>query len=352
VNVQEIKLTQMTKASGWAAKLPQEFLAEILQELELPVHPDLIQSFEYGADAGIFKLNKDIALIFTADFFTPVVDDPFVFGQIAAANSLSDVYVCGGKPLLAINLICFPKEGIPKEVLKGILKGGLSKIKEAGALLVGGHSVDDPEPKYGLAVLGTVHPEKIITNKNAKDKDLLYLSKPLGLGILITAYKGGLISKESDIYKIMINTMIELNDKIAEVLIELEIKAATDITGFGLLGHALEMAIASKKDLIIYAHRVPYFEKAKDFVEMGIIPEGDYNNLNFCKKHVNFQPNISENEQILLCDAQTSGGFLIAVPPERKELFEAKTKEKGLKVFLIGEVKNPENHCPTVKVLP
>ncbi len=320
--------------------------------MEPPVHPDLIQSFECGADAGIFRLNKDTALIFTADFFTPVIDDPFVFGQIAAVNALSDVYVCGGKPLLAINLICFPKEGIPKEILKSILKGGLSKIKEAGALLVGGHSVDDPEPKYGLAVLGTVHPEKIISNKNAKEGDLLYLSKPLGLGILITAYKGNLFDKENKLYKEMIEVMTELNDKIAEALLELEINSATDITGFGLLGHALEMAIASKKDLIIYAHKVPYFKEAKEFIEMGIIPEGDYNNLSFCKKHVKIYPDVSEDEQILLCDAQTSGGFLVAVPSEKKELFEEKIKEKGIKAYLIGEVKNPENSCPTVKVLP
>ena len=322
-----------------------------MRDLELPQHPDLIQSFEYGADAAIFRLNKDTALVFSADFFTPVIDNPFFFGQIAAANALSDIYVCGGKPLLALNLICFPRKGIPKEILKKILEGGLSKIKEAGALLVGGHSIDDPEPKYGLAVIGTVNPEKIISNKYAKENDLLYLSKPIGLGILITAYKGKLISENSNIYKNMIQTMTELNNKIAEVLLELDIKAATDITGFGLLGHALEMAVASKKDLIIYAHRVPHFKEAKEFIEMGIIPEGDYNNLNFCKKNEEINSDVSENDLILLCDAQTSGGFLIAVPPEKQKIFEKRTKEKNLNIWLIGEVKNPKN-CPTVKVLP
>jgi len=352
VNVQEIRLTQMTKASGWAAKLPQEFLAEILNSLEIASHPDLIQSFEYGADAAIFKLREDTALIFSADFFTPVIDDPFIFGQIAVANALSDIYVCGGKPLLALNLICFPQKGIPKEILKEILKGGLSKIKESGALLVGGHSVDDPEPKYGLAVVGIAHPEKIITNKTAKEGDLLYLSKPIGLGILITAYKGNLFDKSSNTYKNMVSTMTELNDKIAEILIELDIKTATDITGFGLLGHALEMAKKKKKDLIIYTHKVPYFKEAKEFIEMGIIPEGDYNNLNFCKKYINFHFDLSEDELILLCDAQTSGGFLIAVPPEKKETFEKKAKEKKINISLIGEVKKVKNGCPTVKVFP
>lgn len=352
MNVQEIKLTQMTKASGWAAKLPQEFLAEILKDLELPVHPNLIQSFEFGADAAIFKFNKDTALVFSADFFTPVIDDPFVFGQIAAANALSDIYVCGGKPLLALNLICFPQKGVSKEILKEILKGGLSKIKEAGALLVGGHSIDDPEPKYGLAVVGTVHPKKIISNKYAKEKDLLYLSKPIGLGILITAYKGGLFNQSSSIYEKMVKRMTELNNKVAEILLELDIKAATDITGFGLLGHALEMAIASKKDLVIYTHKVPYFKEAKEFIEMGIIPEGDYNNLKFCKANAKIHPDITENDLILLCDAQTSGGFLIAVPLEKKDLFEKKAEEKGISVSLIGEVKNSQNNCPTVRVLP
>jgi len=326
---------------------------EILQELEPPVHPDLIQSFEHGSDAGIFKLNNETAIIFTADFFTPVVDDPFIFGQIAAVNALSDVYVCGGKPLLALNLVCFPKKGKSKEILKMILKGGFSKIKEAGALLVGGHSIDDSEPKYGLAVIGIAHPKKIITNKNVKEGDLLYLSKPIGLGILITAYKGNLFTKNSSIYKNMVKTMTELNNKIAELMLELDLKSATDITGFGLLGHALEMAIASKKNLIIYAHKVPYFKEAKEFIQMGIIPEGDYNNLNFCKNYVEIHPEISEDELILLCDAQTSGGILVAVPPEKKQIFEEKVKKKGLyNIHLIGEVKKPEKGCPTVKVIP
>lgn len=325
---------------------------EVLKNLEIPSHPNLIQSFEYGADAGIYKLDDNKALIFSADFFTPVVDDPYVFGQIAVANSLSDIYVCGGKPLLAINLICFPKKEIPKEVLEEILKGGLSKMKEAEVLLVGGHSVDDPELKYGLAVIGIAHPKKIITNKYAKAEDLLYLSKPIGLGILITAYKGNLFSKDTPLYKKMINTMTELNNKLSEIMIEIELKCATDITGFGLIGHALEMAIASKKDIIIYAHKVPYFKEAKEFIQMGIIPEGDYQNLNFCKKNIRINPQLSEEDLILLCDAQTSGGFLVAVPPEKKEIFEKKANEKNIPIQLIGEVKNPQNECPTVEILP
>ncbi len=321
---------------------------EILKELEVPTHPNLLQSFEEGADAAIYKLTSEVALVFSADFFTPVVDDPFVFGQIAAANSLSDIYVSGAKPLLALNLISFPKKGVPKEILKEILKGGLYKIKEAGALLVGGHSVEDPEPKYGLAVIGIAHPDRIITNKNAKPGDLLYLTKPLGLGILLTAYKAKLIFPHSEIYQKMIDTMTELNNKIAEIMLDLELKGATDVTGFGLLGHALEMALASKKTLIIYASQVPYFEEAKEFIKLGLIPEGDYNNLNFCKKLLEVSSKVSEEDLFILADAQTSGGFLLCVPKEKQYIFEEKAKEKKLFIKLIGEVKEGN---PCLKIL-
>lgn len=326
---------------------------EILRDLEIPSHPDLLQSFEYGADAAIYKLDDRRALVFTADFFTPVVDDPYIFGQIAAVNALSDIYICGGKPVLALNLICFPRKNLPMEVLKEILKGGLSKIREAGALLVGGHSIDDQEPKYGLAVLGIADPNHIISNKNAKPGDLLYLTKPIGTGILITAYKGRLFRESSEIYLKMIKSMTRLIDQEAEIMLELEINAATDITGFGLLGHALEMATASKQDLVIHASKVPIFEEAKDFISMGIIPEGDYHNLNFCKKFIKIAPQVPEDMLILLCDAQTSGGVLLSVPKEKKEEFERRMLEKGLDLIEpIGEVKSLEGSCPTVFLLP
>lgn len=322
---------------------------EILKDLEVPTHPNLIQGFEEGADAAIYKLTPEIALVFSADFFTPVVDDPFIFGQIAVANSLSDIYVSGAKPLLALNLISFPKKGLSKDILKEILRGGLSKIKEAQALLVGGHSVDDPEPKYGVAVIGIVNPDKIITNKGAKSGDLLYLTKPLGLGILLTAYKAKLIDPQSKIYQQMISVMTELNNRISEVMVELELKGATDITGFGLLGHALEMAFASKKTLVIYASKIPYFKEAEEFVKMGIIPEGDYSNLNFCKKIMKVSSRVSEETLFILADAQTSGGFLVCVPKEKQEIFEKKAKEKEIFISLIGEVREGES---SIEILP
>lgn len=310
----------------------------------------MLQSFENGADAAIFRLTPEIALVFSADFFTPVVDDPFLFGQISAANSLSDIYVTGAKPLLALNLISFPKKGLSREILKKILEGGLSKIKEAGALLVGGHSVDDPEPKYGLAVIGITHPEKIITSKSAKPGDLLYLTKPLGTGILATAYKGRLFDEKSPIYQKMITTMTELNKIPAELMVESGIKAATDITGFGLIGHALEMASASKVKIIFYFHKIPYFKKALEFAKMGVIPEGDYENLNFCEKLVRFDPSLKEEQRILLADAQTSGGLLIACPREKKECFEKLAFARGFySLYLVGEIKEG---APSIEVLP
>lgn len=326
---------------------------DILKDLEIPSHPDLLQSFEHGADAAIYKLDDKRALVFTADFFTPVVDNPYTFGQIAATNALSDIYVCGGKPILALNLICFPRKNLPKEILKEILRGGFSKIKEAGALLVGGHSIEDQEPKYGLAVIGIADPNHIISNKNAKSGDLLYLTKPIGTGILITAYKGRLFKENSELYLKMIESMTRLIDKEAEIMLELKITAATDVTGFGLLGHALEMANASKKDLVIYTSKVPIFEEARDFVSMGIIPEGDHHNLNFCKKFIKIDSQVPEDMIILLCDAQTSGGVLVAVPEEKKEEFEKKMLEKGLNfIEPIGEVKLPEDSCPKVLLVP
>lgn len=291
-----------------------------------------------------------MALVFSADFFTPVVNDPYVFGQIAATNSLSDIYVTGGRPLLALNLIGFPKKGLPREILKRILEGGLSKITEAGALLVGGHSVDDPEPKYGLAVVGIVHPEKIITPRGAQAGNLLYLTKPLGTGILATAFKGGFFTEESPLYKRMIELMTELNKIPSELMIETGLTTATDITGFGLIGHALELAQASEKKLIFYFRKIPFFKEALNFVKEGIIPEGDYENLNYCENLVRFHPGIGEAERFILADAQTSGGFLLACPKEKKEILEQRAFEKGFySLSLIGEVTDGP---PSIEILP
>jgi len=303
--------------------------------------------FEASSDAAVYRLNENTALIVTLDFFTPIVDDPFWFGQIAAANSLSDVYAMGGKPLLALNIVCFPKKEAP-ELLKEILRGGAEKVREAGAVLAGGHSVDDPEIKYGLAVVGLVHPKRFLTNAGARPGDVLFLTKPLGTGVIATAVKGGLADK--NVEKRAINVMASLNRAAAETMLEVGAHAATDITGFGLLGHALEMAQASQARLVIYASSVPILREALEFVKMGIIPEGDYENIRFCEKVVEISPQVDKNLLLLLYDAQTSGGLLVSVPQKKASHFYEGLLKRG--VFEAARIGRVEAGPPKVVVTP
>ncbi len=292
---------------------------------------------EAADDAGVFRLSPDLALIQTVDFFTPVVNDPYQFGQIAAANALSDVYAMGGRPLTALNIACFPLKTTPAEVLKAILRGGLDKLHEAGALLVGGHSVEDPELKYGLAVTGLVHPERIFTKGGAQVGDVLILTKPLGTGIIATALKGRLASPEAEAAAIRV--MSALNRAAAEACQGLEVHAVTDITGFGLLGHGLEMALASKAELTIYAGRVPVLSWAREYAAMGLVPGGTHANRRFCEKHLTIDPGVSPIEVDLLSDAQTSGGLFIAIAPQHGELFLGRLREQGVtEATIIGQV--------------
>jgi selenide,water dikinase len=245
-------------------------LEEILQALPIQSHPDLLVGMETADDAGVYRLTPEIALILTVDFFTPVVNDPYTFGQIAAANALSDVYAMGGQPLTALNIVCYPAKTVPKEVLQAILAGGLDKIHEAGALLVGGHSVDDTELKYGLSVTGVVHPERVLTNGGARVGDQLILTKPLGTGIIATAMKGRLATPEAEAEAIRV--MGTLNRLPAACLEHLAVHSITDITGFGLLGHALEMAVASQVEITFYAQRLPILTAAREYAAMGLVP--------------------------------------------------------------------------------
>jgi selenide,water dikinase len=300
-------------------------------------HPDLLVGLEAADDAGVFRLTPELALIQTVDFFTPIVNDPYQYGQIAAANALSDVYAMGGRPLTALNIACFPLQTTPAEVLKEILRGGMDKVHEAGALLVGGHSVEDPELKYGLAVTGIVHPEKILTKGGAKKGDLLVLTKPLGTGIIATALKGRLASKDAE--EAAIRVMSELNRAAAEALEGLEVHAATDITGFGLLGHGLEMAQAGKVELTIHAGRVPVLPWAREYAAMGLVPGGSHANRRFCEKHLEIDPKVGQVDVDLLSDAQTSGGLFIAIAPQQGEQLVARLHDKGVKdAAIIGEV--------------
>lgn len=278
----------------------------------------------------------DLALIQTVDFFTPIVDNPYAFGQIAAANALSDVYAMGGQPLAAMNLVCFPTKTLDIEILCQILSGGLDKIRQAGALLVGGHSVEDPQIKYGLAVTGLVHPDKVITNAKAKPGQLLVLTKPLGLGILATGLKAKLAPPGTEAR--MIEIMSTLNDQAAEAMIGAGVEAATDITGFGLLGHGLEMAKASGVELIVESSRVPVMEGVLDLARMGLVPGGSRRNRDFTAASVSIEAGVDKFLVDVLADAQTSGGLLMAVAPDRRKGLMDDLAERRVEAALIGEV--------------
>jgi selenide,water dikinase len=297
----------------------------------------LLVGLEQADDAGVYRITPELALIQTVDFFTPIVNDPYRFGQIAAANALSDVYAMGGRPLTALNIACFPLRTTPAEVLKDILRGGMDKVHEAGALLVGGHSVEDPELKYGLAVTGVVHPDKVFTKGGAHVGDALILTKPLGTGIIATALKGRLASREAEEAAILV--MSSLNKAAAEALEGLEVHAVTDITGFGLLGHGMELAGASQVELTIYASRVPVLSWAREYAAMGLIPGGSKANLRFCEKHLFIDPGVSAVDLDLLSDAQTSGGLFIAIASKDSEILMNRLKERGVaEAAIIGEV--------------
>lgn len=299
--------------------------------------PNILVGIDVSDDAGIYKLTDDIALIQTLDFFTPIVNDPFDFGRIAAANALSDVYAMGGRPLTAMNIVCFPIKDMDKSVLRAILQGGLGIIKKANAAMIGGHSVEDPEIKYGLSVTGIVHPEKFLTNANARPGDLLILTKPLGTGILATALKAGELDKDTT--KQITELMATLNKDAAEAVAEVGANACTDITGFGLLGHGLEMAKASNVGIKIDTRKVPVIHEAKTFASMGLVPGGSYTNQRFCSKHLEVDSSVDPILLDIMSDPQTSGGLLISVPKDKAPSLVQKLTERNTPAAsIIGEV--------------
>ena len=310
---------------------------QALERLRVRKDPNLIAGFEHGEDAGVYRVSEDLALIQTVDFFTPVVDDPYVFGQVAAANALSDVYAMGGRPLTCLNVVGFPIKQMGIEVLQRILEGGLSKIHEAGALLVGGHSVDDEELKYGLSVTGLVHPDRVVTNGGARAGDLLVLTKPLGTGIIATALKGELAS-EAAVAR-MIESMTALNKRPSELMQDIGVNACTDITGFGLVGHGLEMARASNKTVVFHTSKIPSLEEAEKYSTMGLVPGGAHANRDFASCGVDVETDILPHFLDILYDPQTSGGLLISLPPKKgKTLVDALHKEGWTAARIIGEV--------------
>ncbi len=325
---------------GCSAKLPAGLLSQVLKEFPVNMDPNLLVDVNTHDDAGVYQINGETALIFTTDFFPPVCSDPFEFGAIAAANALSDVYAMGGKPLMALNLMMFSPEQIPLEVFGEILKGGNEKVNEAGALIVGGHTIDDHPPKYGLAVIGTVHPDKLITNAGAKPGDQLVLTKSIGTGALVSGHKNGLVNLED--YSRGLDQMKLLNRHGAEIAGIYGVGGMTDLTGFGLAGHALKMAEASHVSFRIETEKIPLLPGAYQVFEKGSIPGATFRNQEFTGDQVHFTRNVDYNLKMLTHDAQTSGGLLMSVNPDHADQLVRKlrTVDREIEVVIIGEVLN------------
>lgn len=298
------------------------------------VNPNLLVGIETSDDAAVYKLSEDIALIQTLDFFTPVVDDPYTFGEIAAANALSDIYAMGGTPIVALNIVCFPS-CLPVSVLGEILKGGADKVIEAGAVVVGGHSVDDNEPKYGLSVTGTVHPKRVLKNYGCRVGDLLLLTKPLGTGIINTAIKGGIASEPA--YDKAVKVMTTLNKYASQIISNHKINACTDITGFGLMGHAFEMASASDVKFRIYKNNIPYIKEAEEYAKMGLVPAGSYKNRDYIKEKYILK-DIPDWMGDIIFDPQTSGGLLFSCAENEAYSIINESSSLDFKPVIIGEV--------------
>ena len=314
----------------------------MLQQLPVSSDDRLLVSLTSSDDAAVYKIDDERALIHTVDFFTPIVDDPYTFGQIAATNALSDIYAMGGKPILALNVVAFPDE-LVEEVLPEVLKGCYDKVDEAGALTVGGHSIKSKEPIYGLSVLGEVSPNQIITNAGAKPEDILILTKPLGIGIATTALKAGILDKDAE--NQVIKVMCTLNNLASEACIEIGVNAITDITGFGIMGHAFEMASASNVTFNIKADNLPLLKGVTELASMGILPSGLYWNKKYLEGKVIIDSSIPEPISDLIFDPQTSGGLLISVSKDKAESLIERLHDKGvMEAAVIGEVVELSNY--------
>jgi len=325
---EEVRLTRFTHGMGCACKLRPQDLEQVLRKLPKVTDPAVLVGAETSDDAAVYRLGPDIAVVQTVDFFTPIADDPFDFGAISAANSLSDVYAMGAKPLFALSVVGFPSRRLPLRVLERILEGAVEVAREAGIFIVGGHTVDDTEPKFGLAVTGVVHPDRVMRNSTARAGDELVLTKPIGTGILATAVKRGLADEA--VSRRLVATMRRLNRAAAEAMEEAGAHACTDVTGFGLLGHLREMASASGLDAEIEAGAVPVLEPARELAAADVVPGGTLDNLEHVSPFVDWSSGLSRVDRLLLADAQTSGGLLIAVPPERTGALLAALQARGV----------------------
>lgn len=336
IRFEDVKLTKYAKTSGWAAKVGPDILSQVLGSLPKVTDDRLLVGVDSSDDAAVYKLNDQMALVNTLDFFTPIVDDPYTFGQIAAANSLSDIYAMGGEPQIAMNIVCFPNCLDPK-VLEEILKGGANKCIEAKCLVVGGHTVQDDEPKFGLSVSSVMHPKDVLVNNNAKPGDVLVLTKPVGVGILNTALKGGMVKDTDDLYKKAVLSMATLNKFGKDAMNGLKINSCTDITGFGLAGHCLEMAEGSGVTIVIDTKTLPYYKEAYKLAKFGLVPKGAYDNRKFVGDDIDIRIKDSALEDIIF-DPQTSGGLMISLPEDQVDKLMERLKDNPVDYGIVGRV--------------
>ena len=330
----EVKLTKLAKCAGCGAKVGAGVLAQLLEGIRVHEDPNLLVGFDKSDDASVYKVSDDLALVQTVDFFPPIADDPYLFGQIAATNALSDVYAMGGEPKLCLNIMAIP-ESMPKEAVHQLLRGGYDKVYEAGALITGGHSILDDEPKYGLAVTGFVHPDRVLTNAGARPGDVLLLTKPLGIGVLTTAAKADMASQEA--IALAERLMTTLNKSARDAMVNCRVHACTDVTGFGLLGHACEMAQGSGVELELHVGDIDLIPEAVELARMGILPAGMYRNRAFAEGEVD-AGNTELCRQDLLYDPQTAGGLLMAVDPADAEALLAELRRCVPSAQRIGSV--------------
>lgn len=331
-------LLTTTQYGGCSAKIPQGKLTELLSELPILRDANVMVDISTHDDAGVYKIDDERALVVTTDFFPPVCSDAYEFGQIAAANSLSDIYAMGATPLLVLNLNMFPSESIPLEVLRDILKGGGDKVNEAGAFIMGGHTIEDAVPKYGLAVVGIADPKKLITNSGIRKGQKLILTKPLGVGVIMAAQRMGLVNE--DIYREALESMKLLNKQGGELMIKYGVGGGTDVTGFGLLGHSLKMAEGSSCCIAIDSEAVPLFDQVEELLEMGCVPGAAFRNLKYVEKALSVENGVRMERKLALADAQTSGGLLMAVESDKAEelLMELKNTTPHSRAAIVGEV--------------
>lgn len=331
----DVKLTKLAKCAGCGAKVGAGTLAKLLGDMKVLHDPNLLVGFDKSDDASVYKLTDDIAIVQTVDFFPPICDDPYTFGAIAATNALSDVYAMGGEPKLALNIMAVPKD-MPPETVHEILRGGYEKAYEAGTIITGGHSILDDEPKYGLAVTGFVHPEKVLTNSGAKPGDILLFTKPIGIGILTTSAKVGMVSKES--MDLALKLMTTLNKSARDIMVKYRVHACTDVTGFGMLGHGLEMAQGSGVEIYLDVDQIDLIPEALELANIGLLPEGMYRNRAFAEDSVD-AGTVEVARQDMLYDPQTAGGLLIAVDPEDADALYNELKGSVPSAQKIGCVK-------------